>query len=335
MYIAAVAKSELYIWKASSDSEHALNHTDFDSVFADHPRDLQEGSQSKQDKAEDAAASGDALRQSRYQRNAERQLRISKPSNDVKEAISLLNKLIKDQPKNILASIKLWQLYRMLSQQSGESLVQKPGGIPMDSLHIPNMAAKPGSASVGQFDYFGCISGHYDSEENKELAMQAAESMHKHYYNQEDEDGEDLQASQRLKHSGHDIEKQMLITLVNVKSLYDIGYYRDCFEMLQSEYLRNSSYTSLLYLYGKYIIKSNTLKGPSLHVQRQFLGSGIGAMEESLKACMPEFHCRIKYYIGLAYNNTNMKQKMPLKTMNYWHDAKGDGFLMPIQGQQK
>lgn len=55
----------------------------------------------------------------------------------------------------------------------------------------------------------------------------------------------------------------MLITLVNVKSLYDIGFYRDCFEMLQSEYLRNSSYTSLLYLYGKFIIKSNTLKDSS------------------------------------------------------------------------
>jgi hypothetical protein len=55
----------------------------------------------------------------------------------------------------------------------------------------------------------------------------------------------------------------MLITLVNVKSLYDIGLFRDCFEMLQSEYLRNSSYTSLLYLYGKFIIKSNTMKDSS------------------------------------------------------------------------
>ena len=55
----------------------------------------------------------------------------------------------------------------------------------------------------------------------------------------------------------------MLITLVNVKSLYDIGLFRDCFEMLQSEYLRNSSYTSLLYLYCKFIIKSNTMKDSS------------------------------------------------------------------------
>ena len=86
--------------------------------------------------------------------------------------------------------------------------------------------------------------------------MRIAETMHRNYYNTPDEE-EDLQASQRLRESGYDIEKQMLITLANVKSLYDIGCYRDCFEMLQSEYLRNSSYTSLLYLYGKYIIKSN------------------------------------------------------------------------------
>ena len=93
--------------------------------------------------------------------------------------------------------------------------------------------------------------------------MQIAETMHRNYYNVPEEE-ENLQASQRLRDSGYDIEKQMLITLVNVKSLYDIGFYRDCFEMLQSEYLRNSSYTSLLYLYGKYIIKSNTLKGSNI-----------------------------------------------------------------------
>lgn len=58
-------------------------------------------------------------------------------------------------------------------------------------------------------------------------------------------------------------------------------------------------------------------------------------MEECLKACIPEFHGRIKYYVGLAYNNANLEQKMPLKTMNYWSDAKEGGFMTPIQGMQK
>lgn len=164
--------------------------------------------------------------------------------------------------------------------------------------------------------------------------MRVAETMHRNYYNIPEEE-ENLQASQRLRDSGHDIEKQMLITLVNVKSLFDIGLYRDCFEMLQSEYLRNSSYTSLLYLYGKYIIKANTLKDSGAGAQRKFLGSGIGAMEECLKACIPEFHSRIRYYVGLAYNNAHPEQKMPLKTMSYWGDVKEGGFLAPIQGMQK
>ena len=69
--------------------------------------------------------------------------------------------------------------------------------------------------------------------------------------------------------------------------------------------------------------------------QRQFLGSGIGAMEECLKACIPDFHGRIKFYVGLAYNNANLEQKMPLKTLSYWSEAKDSRFLAPIQGMQK
>jgi hypothetical protein len=67
--------------------------------------------------------------------------------------------------------------------------------------------------------------------------------------------------------------------------------------------LSNTKYTGFLYLYGKYVIKSNkTAKYKNTQEQKQFLGSGIGALEECLKSSMPEFHSRINYYIGLAYN---------------------------------
>lgn len=161
--------------------------------------------------------------------NYHQHIELSKPSRFVKEAISILKNLIAEKPKMILASIKLWQLYRLLSQQSGESLAQRP----VSEFSKQDKVSFQNFDQLNQIDYFGVIRGHYDSEENKEMAMRVAETMHRNYYNlPDDDDFEDLQKSQRLKEAGADIEKQMLITLVNVKSLYDIGSYRDCFEML-------------------------------------------------------------------------------------------------------
>lgn len=45
-----------------------------------------------------------------------------------------------------------------------------------------------GHQAPNQIDYFGIIRGHYDAEENKELAMRVAETMHRNYYNLPDED---------------------------------------------------------------------------------------------------------------------------------------------------
>lgn len=110
-YIAQVAKSELSIWRASSDNyEHSHRGSEFDAVFLDHPNAPQPTTRRAQGPDEDGNADG--LRQSRYHHHLE----ISKPSRHVKEAIQLLKDLIADQPKQILASIKLWQLYRLLSQ---------------------------------------------------------------------------------------------------------------------------------------------------------------------------------------------------------------------------
>ena len=132
------------------------------------------------------------------------------------------------------------------------------------------------------------------------------------------------------------VESELLITLLTVKSLYDSENFASCFEILQSGYLGNSKYTGLLYLYGKYVVKSNTTENyKRTHEQKQFLGSGIGALEECLKSCMPEYHSRIYYYIGLAYNKQNSILNMPLKSISYWQQAKTQGFYWPYQGLQK
>lgn len=96
-----------------------------------------------------------------------------------------------------------------------------------------------------------------------------------------------------------------------------------------------------MYLYGKYIIKSNAkayqdvgLPGRSPE-QARFLGSGVGAMEECLKSCMPEYHSRIYYYIGYAYNDKNSRLNMPLKSVHFWQQAKNQEFNLPYQGIAK
>ena len=50
---------------------------------------------------------------------------------------------------------------------------------------------------------------------------------------------------------------------------------------------------------------------------------------------MPEYHSRIYYYIGLAYNKQNSILNMPLKSISYWQQAKTLGFYWPYQGLQK
>lgn len=123
---------------------------------------------------------------------------------------------------------------------------------------------------------------------------------------------------------------------MNVRSLYDEGLYSDCFELLQYEFLKHSKYIGLLYLYGKYIVKANILaKQIDLENEPQFnyIGSGIGALEECLKSSMPEYHSRINFYIGLAFSHKNCKQRMPLKAVNFWSEAKH--FQLPYQGYKK
>lgn len=97
-----------------------------------------------------------------------------------------------------------------------------------------------------------------------------------------------------------------------------MNLFKDCFEKLQSQFIKHSNYSSLLYLYGKYIIKSQKYEFKEID---QFFGSGIGALEECLNTCVPEFLGRINFYIGLAYSFSSKNNKMPIKTLNYWKEA--------------
>ena len=67
-------------------------------------------------------------------------------------------------------------------------------------------------------------------------------------------------------------EGNIIVTLINVRSLYDTSQFSDCFELLQYEFLRNSKHTGLLYLYGKYIIKANSIlrKEDEIGVSKSF-----------------------------------------------------------------
>jgi hypothetical protein len=91
----------------------------------------------------------------------------------------------------------------------------------------------------------------------------------------------------RSRYSDSDfVSKEILITLINVKSQYFCNFHKDCYENLQSEFLRMSKHSSLLYLYGKYIvkqIKSFYDKESQISESLEYIGSGIGALEECLQ----------------------------------------------------
>jgi hypothetical protein len=131
-----------------------------------------------------------------------------------------------------------------------------------------------------------------------------------------------------------------------VKGLFKTGAYIKCFELLQKEFTQNPNQSSLLYYYGKYVVKAMAVETKKIHkhqlehelymrtkprgaesalkkkkqtfkVDRGYLGSGIGALEECLRVCLPERQKKVNFYIGFAYKILNM----PLKTFNFWKKA--------------
>lgn len=198
--------------------------------------------------------------------------------------LQMLEEACHDNPKRLLANIKLWQFHR-------------------------TMATFPGQ-----------------EEESQDCAMEVAEKLSFLFDTENNEAGDRFSRvntnSARKKKVVNLIdneESRLLVTLVNVRSLFDFRMYKDCFELLQYEFLKNSKYNGLLYLYGKYVIKANSKEGDNSQAdgkkakeeqkyeQISYLGSGIGAMEECLKSSLPEFHSRANYYIGLAFNEKNCR----------------------------
>jgi hypothetical protein len=103
------------------------------------------------------------------------------------------------------------------------------------------------------------------------------------------------------------------------KALYKTKQYTRCFELIQMQYSKTPEYPSLMFLYGKYIVKATALqlKTSKLSIDSGFLGSGIGALEECTRSCVLERQPQVHYIIGLAYKVL----KMPLKTYQNWLQA--------------
>lgn len=90
-----------------------------------------------------------------------------------------------------------------------------------------------------------------------------------------------------------------MIVIMLAKVMYRSIEYTRCFELLQRQYTELPTYTSLLYLYGKYVIKTmdveikqrdsrsnirdTTFMKPT--IDSGYLGSGIGALEECTRTC--------------------------------------------------
>ena len=135
-------------------------------------------------------------------------------------------------------------------------------------------------------------------------------------------------------------QQRLLLVFISVKSLQKSGQYIQAFELLQREFAENPAVTSLMYLYGKYVVKAmasevheqltqiaammqgnldvlnksgglrKKKKGREFRIDQGYLGSGIGALEECLRGCFIERHPKVNYYIGFAYRVL----RMPLKT---------------------
>eukprot|EP00347_Sterkiella_histriomuscorum_P001290 403372605 len=86
--------------------------------------------------------------------------------------------------------------------------------------------------------------------------------------------------------------EKLLISLLYSKTLYMTQSYQKLFTLLQLEYSKAPHYTSLLYQYGKYVIKSQEI---------EFYGSGLGALEECLRI--------IQFYMGMGNLNLDCKFK--------------------------
>lgn len=104
---------------------------------------------------------------------------------------------------------------------------------------------------------------------------------------------------------------RLLIALVYAKSLFANQELIRCFELLQTEFIQNPSFVSLLYAFGKYAIKAVTLfEDDSINkrIAMGYLGTAIGALEECSRSQVKERYPRIFYYLAKAYE----KKQLPV-----------------------
>ena len=93
-------------------------------------------------------------------------------------------------------------------------------------------------------------------------------------------------------------EYSVVICLNYARSLFKNKKIRSCLELLQLEYTKHSIFTVILYHYGRLCVKSK---------EQVFLGSAIGALEETLKTCSETRHGQIYYWLTFAYKTAEEK----------------------------
>lgn len=136
---------------------------------------------------------------------------------------------------------------------------------------------------------------------------------------------------------------RILIALIYAKSLFLQKEYVRCFELLQHEYINFPSFLSLLYAYSKYVVLSQTEKITTnpmattssimeyIPIQRNYIGSALGALEECLRSQVKERHPKLSYLLGKAY----FEMKRPLKVNEYWSTLIVKGELDSLKNKKK
>ena len=114
-----------------------------------------------------------------------------------------------------------------------------------------------------------------------------------------------------LKVSTNTPQLNSLINLYYTKTLFRVGNYLPCFELLQLYYMKHPEYTAYLYHYGRMCLKSKSLN---------FLGSAISALQECTKTAADFRQGQVLFWLSEGYLQAKekvsayqtMKEAIPL-----------------------
>lgn len=87
---------------------------------------------------------------------------------------------------------------------------------------------------------------------------------------------------------------RLMIKYLMYKCLTKMGLIERCLQLIQMQYLESPHFSSLLYLYGKYIIQN-----PQLHSGN--LSAGISALEEVLRISCQARKAKACFWLSTAY----------------------------------